>query len=250
MLKEIVIVFQSWAQAHWLVKQHHSWKWIIFPGIIYTILFITAMIFFWQSANDAVSFLSRQLGIETWLQKARSPFLSFIFLMMGIMLKLTLLQFYFSFFKYLILIAGAPIFAYISARTEMDYKNLPPTEERDSWKNYKSEIPRSITLAIRNCGWQLVYLIGVIFLSLIPVIGWIAPLIALLMECYYFGFSMLDFSLARNGFNRHEAIKLLGSRKGYAIATGFIYYLMHIVLPFAPAYGIITATFTVNKIKH
>jgi CysZ protein len=102
LLKEIVIAFQSWREANRFIQQHKLWKWILLPGIIYTILFIVGMYFFWTSADDAVSWISDRMRIENWLQQKRSGWLSFFFVMTGMMLRLVLVLFYFSLFKYLI----------------------------------------------------------------------------------------------------------------------------------------------------
>ncbi len=247
MLKEIVIAFQSFSEAHRFIQQHRFWKWIIIPGIIYTILFIAGMIFFWRSADDAVSWASMQLRIEPWLQQERSAWLSFFFVMMGVMLRLVLVLFYFSFFKYLILIIGSPLFAYLSEKTEAIIEGR---EHTFNWAELRKDCSRSINLALRNCGWQTVYLFALIFLSLIPLAGWITPLIALAMECYYYGFSMLDYSFARNGFSTSQSMQFSGRHKGLGTANGFLFYLMHIVIVFAPAYAIIAATLTVQKVKN
>ncbi|MEK7224967.1 MAG: EI24 domain-containing protein, partial [Bacteroidota bacterium] len=191
MLKEIVIAVQSWGEAHRFIQKHKLFRWIIIPGIIYTLLFIAGMIFFWKSADSVWSWVSSQLNIEGWLQKERSPWLSFLFVMTGVMLRLTSVLFYFSFFKYIILIIGSPVFAYLSEKTEAIIEGK---EHSFNWSELKKDCTRSIKLALRNGGWQTVYLIALVLLSLIPLIGWITPLIALLMECYYFGFSMLDYS--------------------------------------------------------
>ncbi len=247
MLKEIVIAFQSFSEAHRFIQQHRFWKWIIIPGIIYTILFIAGMIFFWRSADGAVSWASMQLRIEPWLQQERSAWLSFFFVMMGVMLRLVLVLFYFSFFKYLILIIGSPLFAYLSEKTEAIMEGR---EHSFNWSELRKDCTRSARLALRNCGWQTVYLFALIFLSLVPLAGWITPLIALAMECYYYGFSMLDYGFARNGFTASQSIQFSGRHKGLGTANGFLFYLMHIVIVFAPAYAIIAATLTVQKVKN
>lgn len=108
---------------------------------------------------------------------------------------------------------------------------------------------RSIRLDLRNCGWQSVYLLALIVLSLIPVVGWITPIIALLMESYYFGFSMLDYSFARAKFSPSQSSQFIGRHKGLAIGNGFLFYAMHILLFLAPAYAIIAATLSVHKMK-
>lgn len=247
MLKEIVIAFQSWSEAHQFIKKHKLWKWIIVPGIIYTLLFILGMILFWQSADNAVSWISSQLRIEPWLQQKRSEWLSFFFVMMGVMLRLILVLFYFSLFKYLILIIGSPVFAILSEKTEAI---IDSKEHHFNWPELRKDCFRSIKLALRNCGWQIIYLIGLIFLSLIPLVGWITPLIALAMECYYYGFSMLDYSLARNEVTPSQSIRFIGRHKGLATANGFLFYLLHIVVIFAPAYAIIAGTLTIQKVKN
>ncbi len=229
-----------------MIQERRFWKWILMPGIIYTILFIAGMILFWQSADWAVSWASTQLRIEPWLQQKRSEWLSFLFVMTGMMLRLVLVLFYFSLFKYLILIIGAPAFAYLSAKTEAI---LEGREHSIDWSELRKDCGRSIRLALRNCGWQTIYMVGLILLSLVPVIGWITPLIALSLEFYYYGFSMLDYSLARNGFTGAESIRFTGRHRGLAIANGFLFYLMHAIIIFAPAYAIIAATLTVHKVK-
>jgi len=222
-------------------------KWIIIPGIIYTLLFIAGMILFAGSANDAVTWLSQQLRIEPWLEKERSPLLSFIFVMAGIMLRIVLFLFYFSLFKYLILIIGSPVFAYLSEKTEALIENR---EHKFSLKQLMPDAIRGIKLALRNAGWQTVYMIALILLSLIPVAGWIAPLIAVIIECYYYGFAMLDYGLARNDFSVAQSIFYSGRHKGLSLGNGIVFYIMHIIIPFAPAFAIIAANLSVIKVKN
>ncbi len=247
LLKEIVIAFQSYGEANRFIREHKMYKWIIIPGIIYTLLFIVAMILFSRSANDAVTWLSNQLNIEPWLEKERSPLLSFLFVMMGIMLRMVLFLFYFSLFKYLILIIGSPVLAYLSEKTEAIIENR---EHHFSWKQLLPDALRGVKLALRNAGLQTVYMIALIFLSLFPLFGWIAPLIALIVECYFYGFSMLDYGLARNEFSIQKSIYYSVRHKGLSIGNGIVFYLMHFVIIFAPAFGIIASTLSVIKVKN
>jgi CysZ protein len=54
------------------------------------------MYFFWHSSNGAVTWASRTIGLETWLQQKSNEFLSFLFMMTGLFLRLMLVFFYFS----------------------------------------------------------------------------------------------------------------------------------------------------------
>jgi CysZ protein len=250
LLKEIIISIQSFFEAHMFIKKHKLWKWILIPGFIYTVLFIFGMYFFWQSSNDAVTWLSSQIGLENWLQKQRSEWLSFFFMMMGLILRLVLVFFYFSLFKFLFLIVGSPVFAYISEKTESIL------EDRDfpfSFKQLMKDAWRGIKLALRNAVWQTVYIFSLLILSLFPLIGWISPLIALFVECYYYGFSMLDYSCERNKLSPSQSIEFIGRHKGLAIGNGMMFYLMHTIVivgwVLAPSYAVVAATLSIHKIK-
>ncbi|MER3463351.1 MAG: hypothetical protein C4329_01940 [Chitinophagaceae bacterium] len=250
MLKEIIIAIQAYIEAHNFIRKHKLWKWILIPGILYCFLFIGGMYLFINSATDAVSFLSKETGLQAWLQLEHSEWLSFFFLMAGFFLWIILLLFYFSLFKYLFLIIGSPVFAYLSEKTEnilegIDFPFNSSQLLKDVW--------RGIRLALRNTIWQTVYAIALVLLSLFPLVGWIPPIIALLVECYYYGFSMLDYSLERAKLTPAESINYIGKHKGLAIGNGLIFYLMHLI-PFlgwvlAPAYAVVAATLSVHKTK-
>lgn len=243
MLKEIVIAIESYFRAHQFISKYRLWKWIILPGIFYMILFVIGMYFFWTSSDEVISYLTHSLGIDKWLQRSGNALLSFFFMMGELMLRLLMVFFYFSLFKYLFLIIGSPLFAYLSEKTEsiIEGKDFP-----FSWKQFMKDIARGVKLALRNTLWQTVYTISLLILSLFPVAGWITPLIGLFIECYYYGFSMLDYSCERHKLSPSESIAFISRHKGLAIGNGMVFYLMHL-LPIvgwilAPAYAVVAAT--------
>ena len=208
------------------------------------------MYFFWQSADNAVTYLSQQMGLEGWLQRQRSEWLSFLFIIVGLMLRVILVFFYFSLFKYLFLIIGSPVFAYISEKTQsiLEGRDFPFSFAqllKDAWRGTK--------LALRNTLWQTVYVLSLLILSIVPVVGLIAPLIALFVECYYYGFSMIDYSLERNKLSPAASIDFISRHKGLAIGNGLIFYLMHGIIlvgwVLAPSYAVVAATLSLHKIK-
>ena len=243
MLKEIIISIQSFFDAHRFIVKHRLWKWIMIPGIIYTILFIAGFYLFWVSSNSAIEFILLKSGVKNWLDKMQDSWLSFFFIVGQIILRLVMLLFYFSLFKFLFLIIGSPVFAYLSEKTEsiLEGKDFP-----FNFKQLITDIARGIRIALRNILWQTVYLISILILSFIPLFGWIAPLVALMVECYYFGFSMLDYSSERNQLTAPQSIDFIGRHKGLAIGNGLVFYMMHIVpfvgWLFAPSYAVIAAT--------
>ncbi len=225
------------------IRKHLLWKWIVIPGILYMILFCIGMYFFWNSSDRAVSYFSEIIGIDKWLHRQHSAALSFLFVMGGIMVRLILVFFYFSLFKYLFLIIGSPLFAYLSEKTEsiIEGKEMP----FDSAQMLKDMV-RGIRLALRNCFSQTVYTVCLLILSFVPIVGWITPVISGLVECYYYGFSMLDYSCERHKLSPAESIAFISKRKGLAMGNGMVFYLMHFI-PFlgwvlAPSYAVVAAT--------
>jgi CysZ protein len=219
------------------------WKWIIIPGILYTLMFCAGMYFFWTSSDNAVSRLSAFIGVDRWLHHQQSEILSFLFMMGGIMVRLILVFFYFSLFKYLFLIIGSPLFAYLSEKTEaiIEGKDFP-----FNFSQLLKDIVRGIRVALRNSLWQTVYTISILILSFIPLVGWITPVISMFVECYYYGFSMLDYSCERHKLSPSESFAYIGQRRGLAIGNGLVFYLMHFI-PFvgwvlAPSYAVVAAT--------
>ena len=241
MLKEIVIAIQAYRKAHVFIGKHGLWKWILIPGLAYMILFTLGLYFFWISADTAVSELFS--GFDKWLHQQHSPAYSFAAIMVGIMARLIMMFFYFSLFKYLFLILGSPVFAYLSEKTESIIEGRAFIFDK---KVFLHDIKRGVKLALRNCFWQTIFTIFILLLSLIPLIGSIAPVIAAVVECYYYGFSMLDYSCERHKLSPSESIRFISQRRGLAIGNGLVFYLMHFV-PFvgwvlAPSYALIAAT--------
>ena len=251
MLKEIVIAIQSYSEAHHFIRQHKLWKWIIIPGIIYAILLCVGVYFFGRSATDVIDYLTNATGLSTWIQKFQNSLLGFLFTFAGIILWLILMLFYFSLFKYLILIIGAPVFAYLSEKTEVILEGKDHTV---SWSALMKDSWRGIKLVFRNTLWQTFFFVWLLLLTMVPVAGWITPLIALFIECYYYGFSMLDYSCQRHKMSPAQSIQFMGRHRGLSMGNGLLFYLMHILIGIgwvlAPAYAIIAANLSLYKIKN
>jgi len=108
-------------------------------------------------------------------------------------------------------------------------------------REFRQNMLAGIRLAIRNSLWQTVYIVCILLLAFIPLIGWIAPVVCIFVECYYYGFSMLDYSCRRH-LAPSASIAYINQRKGFAVGNGMVFYGLHFVPVLAPAYAIIAAT--------
>lgn len=241
---------QSYFKAHEFIRKHKLWKWIIIPGIIYCLLFSVSMYFFFQSANSFNEWITLKLGLKSWLDKMHNGLLGFLFTLAALILLVIQMLLYFSLFKYIWLIVGSPVFAYLSERTDaiLQQKDFP-----FSLPQLMKDIARGIRIALRNALWQTVYMIAILFLSLVPLLGWATPILALFTECYYYGFSMLDYSCERRKMSAPESIFFIGHHRGLAIGNGLVFYLIHLVpvlgWVLAPAYAVVAATLSMHEIK-
>jgi len=251
MLKEIITSVQAYLHTHRFIIKHRLWKWILIPGLIYTVLFCLGIYLFMVSSNSAIEYMLLKSGLKEWMEKMESSWLSFLLIFGQLVLQLVLLLFYFSLFKYLFLIIGSPLFAYLSEKTEsiMEGKDFP-----FSFAQLTKDIARGIRLALRNMLWQTVYTVSILILSFVPLVGWVTPLLALIVECYYLGFSMLDYSCERNKLSTTQSVLFIGRHKGLAIGNGMIFYMMHIVPVLgwilAPSYAVIAATISLYNAKN
>jgi CysZ protein len=250
LLKEIIIAIQAYIQAHRFIKKHKLWKWIIVHGILYAILFVISFIFFFHISESLVETLILKTGLKNWLDKLQSSWLGFLFILGSFILMLVQLLLSFSLFKYFFLIVGAPLFAYLSEKTEaiIEGKDFP-----FSFLQLAKDIIRGIQIAVRNFLWQIVYSLAILFASLIPLAGLLVPVFALLLDCYFYGFSMLDYSMERHKKTASESIFFIANHKGLAIGNGIMFYCMHIIpiigWILAPAYAVIAATLSMYPLK-
>ncbi|MEQ1552704.1 MAG: EI24 domain-containing protein [Ferruginibacter sp.] len=250
MLKEIIISIQSFVAAHRFIIKHKLWKWILIPGLIYCILFMAGTYLFGKTSYQATEFILLKTGLKTWLESMHESWLNWLVIVGQFFIIIILFLFYFSLFKFIFLIIGSPVFAYLSEKTEsiIEGKEFP-----FSFSQFIKDIVRGIKIALRNLLWQTVYLLSILIFSFIPIVGWVAPLIALLTECYYFGFSMLDYSSERHKLTTTQSITFIGKHKGLAIGNGVVFYIMHFIpvlgWMLAPSYAVIAATLSLHNAR-
>lgn len=250
MLKDFIISIQAYFKAHELIKNHKLWKWVLIPGTVYAILFGISMYFFSKSANAVIQWLNVETGLQKWLTTLDQSWIGFLFTIGGIIIWIILMLLYFSMFKYIWLILGAPVFTFLTHKTISILEKKPLQEQP---QHYFAWMLDGIKMAIRNTAWQIIYVLAIIFISLLPLIGWITPLLAGMVECYFYGFSMLNYSFDKFNASNFNSSTFINQHRGLAIGNGMVFYLMHCIVfvgwIFAPSYAVIAATITMHEVK-
>ncbi|MBW7840059.1 MAG: EI24 domain-containing protein [Chitinophagaceae bacterium] len=247
MFRQISISFHSYLEAHQFIRTHRLWGWIILPGIVYAVLFLVSIYFLLSGSGQLFTWMVARLGLSDWVSGEHSAIIGYLILFGKVLFYILVLLLYFSWFKYIFLIAGAPWFALLSEKTEslLTGKDYP-----FRLSQLIRDVFRGIKIALRNAFWQTLLIIALLLLGMIPVVGWVAPVISVLVECYYFGFSMLDYTSERRGLGVRKSIEFINRRKGLAIGNGLVFYVM-LAIPIAgwvlaPAYAVIAATLSLR----
>jgi CysZ protein len=250
LLKELILAIRAYFSAHRFIVQHKLWKWMIVPGILYAYLFVLGMNYFSQSSSFFIESIILKTGLKSWVDTLNNDLIGFFITMGSFWLWFTLLLFYFALFKYLFLILFAPFFAYLHLRIDA-IKN--ETAFVFNSKAYRKLIARALLLNVTNLLWQTVYLIPIVSICTLPIIGWFTPIFTILIECYFLGVAMLDYSLASEQKNKVAAAAYVNNHKGLPIGNGLVFYLLHFIPIIgwmtAPFYSLIAAQLNTQEVK-
>lgn len=250
MLKELILAIRAYFSAHRFIVQHKLWKWMIVPGIVYAYLFVVGMNYFSQSSSFFIEAIILRTGLKSWVDTLNSDLIGFFITMGSFWLWFTLLLFYFALFKYLFLILFAPFFAYLHLRIDA-IKNETAFVFKS--KAYRKLVARALLLNVTNLLWQTVYLIPIVIICTLPIIGWFTPIFTILIECYFLGAAMLDYSLASENKNKVAAAAYVNNHKGLPIGNGLVFYLLHFIPIIgwmtAPFYSLIAAQLNTQEVK-
>ncbi len=147
-------------------------------------------------------------------------------------------------YKYIVLIAIAPVMSPLSERLEEGMVDAYDGVDF-SYTRMISEIMRGIRLALRNITYELSITLVLLLLSLIPGLAIITTPLIFIVQAYYMGFANIDFCLERH-FTVRESVRWVTKRKILAIANGSLFLLLLMIpvvgLFIAPFLGTIAAT--------
>jgi CysZ protein len=235
-LKEIVLAITSFGSAHAFISKHKLWKWVFITGILYTLFLLICFYFFGKTASYLLDEqLLEQSGLRSWISRINSGLLSFLLSFTLLVIWLIFALCYLSLAKYLWLFLAAPLLLHVSQIIAQRMGRVIAPVNNAFYRSWIS----ALAMALRNLLWQSVYLLALCLLALVPLAGWVVPFFALLIECYFWGFSMIDYAFRARVLDYKDAISFSGGNKGYAMGNGIIFYGLHLI----PIAGWVVAPF-------
>jgi len=250
MLKDLSIGIRSYTEAHNLIKTNKLWGYVLLPGLINLVLFVVTLKIGWNYSAMITGLLMDLMGIDAIVNEEWGFVKAIAHWFFLILFRLMFIVFYLFVYKYVVLIVMAPVMALLSEKVdEIITGNKYPFE----FKQFAHDVLRGIVIAMRNLFIELVIILILFLFSGIPILGWISPLLILAVECYFYGFSMIDYSNERQKMTVKESTAFIYRHKGLALANGALFHLLLLVpvigLLVAPSYGVVAAAISTNKVR-
>lgn len=250
-MNDFLLGIRSYFDAHKLIRKNNLWGYVLLPGLINLVLFGITIWIGWEYSKKLTNWLMGVIGIEAVAIAGMGFIKTVVHYLFLILFRLMSLLFYLFIYKYVVLIIMAPVLAILSEKTDEIISG-----ERYPFKlvQFLKDVMRGITIALRNLGIELFLIIILLFVSFIPVIGFLSPVLIFIVECYFYGFSMIDYSNERQKLTVRQSTAFIGRHKGLAIANGAMFYLLWLVplfgLMVAPSYGVVAAAIAADKIRN
>lgn len=229
--------------AHRFIEQNNLRKYLLISGVAFLLLFTISIKALIQGLNalepsiteGVLPYLERYLTIET--DQIRKGIQATFWL-----IKKAIDNNKDVFFSFVFLIIGTPFFSYISSKTEEIYSGKTYKFELHT---FLEEIKRGISLSIRNSLKQLGIMMGITLLSFIPLVEIVTPLLTFIVQAYYNGILMTDYTLERQEYSVKDSEVFYGTHQAemFAIGLGFMFLLLIPVIGWflAPTYGLVAS---------
>ncbi|QTA80433.1 Uncharacterized protein dnl_27370 [Desulfonema limicola] len=237
-IQELIKGLGSYFKAHQVIFKYKLWPYMIIPGIM-SLCYIFTLIILGNIWFSHISDYINMNWIPGFLQgEVMQTITTFL---LWVLLFLTG---YISYQPF-ILILFSPVLGYLSEITENHiYKQESPPF---NFKNLLKDILRSLIINIRNIIKMIFFIAAAWIFIIIPIIGTIiSSFLILMIQSFYNGFSLTDYTLERKRFTVKESIAFIKNNRAMTTGIGLGFMLMMFVPVFgwaaAPAYGTVAST--------
>lgn len=240
-------------EAHQFVRKNNFRKYIIFSGLSFLILFTVTI----KTLLYGIEVIENP--ISNWLVPQLQNFINFneYEINKGIeavfwLLKRTIKSNQDAIFSGIFLVIGTPFFSYISSKTEELYSGNKYTFK---WSIFLNEIKRGISISVRNSFKQVGLIVLITLIALVPVLDIFTPLLTFIVQAYFNGILITDYTLERRGYSIKNSEAYYSKHKSemFSLGLGFMFILLIPVIGWflAPTYGLVASyLFFSNNSQH
>ena len=226
------------------VDKHKLYGWLLLPLGLNLILFLSSAALGWAMADYFTSILHD-------LFKTDSSFLnSLIGWSLAISIRMAALFLYILFYKNIVFIVLSPLLAILSEKTDEKATGKKyPFSAKQLW----IDVIRGLKLAFRNLLVEIALTLLLLLFAFIPLVGLIAPFLLVLVQSYFYGFSMIDYNCERYQMSTADSLQFAKKHKSAMIGLGLGFYGLFLI-PYigwiiGPVLGIVAGTLVFLEIK-
>jgi CysZ protein len=255
LISEFSIAYNSFKIAHSFIKKHRMWHFVIIPGVLNVLLFISLLMWLMSNVDGWVDcFFEWECGGEEGIMSIICNISSFTLgamkFLLSWMIKSIFIMLYLSVYKNVVLLFYSPVIAYLIEVVDQKNKGI---ELPFSLPQFIKDTLRGIRIALRNILLEAVCIVVVLIMALVPIINLFQPILLWFVSAYFLGFSMMDYSLERKRLSAQKSIDYIKRNKSMATGIGSVFQLMYLVplvgWMFAPTYAAVAAYFAVEELE-
>lgn len=225
-MKSIVLTIRSLIETFDVIRDAKLKKYYLLPGFINMIL-----IYFLYQGSKLIS-----KGLYTWLETLFriQSYESIAFLAIKILVIFVTFLLYFFVYKALLLVVLSPFLSYISERVET---HVTSKEFNFTLKENMHFVWRGVVVSVNSLVKEALATMVFLALSLITPLNLFTPFLIFTVQCYFIGFSFIDYALERHGFTHKEGTRFLRKNALFATINGAVFVAILII----PVAGIFIA---------
>jgi CysZ protein len=239
-MKQLLGSSFKYFKAFRFVKQHKLWGFVIVPGLV-NIAMVMAIIYASFYYSDQLKETILDQAYE-WLDWLPNYMLDSIVFVMSMLIRFVLFAIYLYVYKTLIMILLSPMLSYLAEKVRLI---LTGEEKPFGLEQLIADSIRGIRIALRSLGMELLAYMLIFILTLMPIVQFFTPVLLILLQAYFHGFSMLDYCMEARGVGYKESILEIKKKKPLAIGNGIGFYTLTLIpiigWMLAPTLGVIAA---------
>jgi CysZ protein len=225
-LQQIQLGLASYKEAHVFIKQHKFYSFFFIPIVFNLILFLLFSGLVWHYAQLGADYVYYELNIDganfgkLEILKSLLKFsIAFAFKILGLLL-------YVIAFRNIVLVLMAPVLTVVSERVA---EIISGEVIEFSSVQFLKDVARGLVVALKNSVKEIFYTVIIFFLSFVPIIGFTGSLLLFAMQSYFYGFSMIDYTLEQKKLTVKQSENFIWNNKWLAITIGAIFNLLVIL---------------------
>ncbi|HXB39189.1 MAG TPA: EI24 domain-containing protein [Bacteroidia bacterium] len=200
------------------------WYYMLYPFLLWIAMFTATLFLVGDLVDSIVKWLEEYLksviteGIAYLSFVKIASLIKAITFVTGIILRLAFWFIGGTLVKYLTLILLSPV---LSRLSEVMESKVSGKKFEISFVQFLKDIARGISITLRNMFFEYLFIIsGFVICFIFPPAVFVVTPVLFFISCYYYGFTMMDYSCERNRMTIREGIVFMKKHKALVCGTG------------------------------